>query len=181
MDKVLTYSSLGILVVVGFGFGLSLRSRSSERSAPSRDANSAAFSESTAPITPSSSVRTAKPLTVAERPVTAAPIGTSTTPQKPNSDAALIAELRALQGAAPLVALRLAREGNERFPNSPEAPERTWHIVKSLTDLGQFEEAREEAQRMMEQYPPSHWTADIKRHVLSHPPTPPQPQQPAEP
>jgi hypothetical protein len=120
---------------------------------------------SVASTVPSTAIPNERPTTTAQSPVTVAP--------NASTDADLMTQLRALEGASPLVALRLAREGNARFPDSPDAPERTWHIVKSLTDLGQFAEAREEAQRMLDTYPPSNWTSDIKRHVLSHPPNPP--------
>jgi outer membrane protein assembly factor BamD (BamD/ComL family) len=85
----------------------------------------------------------------------------------------MMQQLRELQGSAPLLALRLAREGNERFPNSPEAAERTWHVVKSLTDLGKFDEAREEARQMIQAFPNTSWADDVYRHVLHHPPGPP--------
>jgi hypothetical protein len=164
MDKVTSLSSLGILVAVGLGFGWSLQ-HPNATSVPrdNRDisviASSTNSTETTLPTTPVSSVKKTAMLTA---------------PNRPQSEPELMTALRTLNGAAPLIALRLAREGNLRFPNSIDAPERTWHIVKSLTDLGQFAEARAEAQRMVETYPPSHWTMDIHRHVLSHPPSPTQ-------
>ena len=172
MDKFLTYSSIGIVALVGLGFGLSLRGRYSSP-APRAESSVVALTESEATEARSSVASTIPSTTVpTERPTTT-PQGTVTAAPSAPTDADLMTQLRALEGASPLVALRLAREGNARFPNSPDAPERTWHIVKSLTDLGQFAEAREEAQRMLDTYPPSNWTSDIKRHVLSHPPNPP--------
>jgi hypothetical protein len=164
MDKVTSFSSLGILIAVGLGFGWSLQHRPAtsephDRTDVSMSVDSTSSATATSPQPPTRSVRKNT---------------TSTATNQPHSEIELMAELRSLNGAAPLIALRLAREGNERFPKSTDAPERTWHVIKSLTDLGQFGEAREEALRMVETYPPSHWTMDIHRHVISHPPGPPQ-------
>lgn len=76
-------------------------------------------------------------------------------------------------GKDPTLALRLARAGNQRFPASPEAAERAWIVVKSLTDMGAFDEARVEARAMVDRYRHSSWALDVARHVLSHPPGPP--------
>jgi TolA-binding protein len=84
-----------------------------------------------------------------------------------------MAKLRDLQGAAPLLSLQLAREGNQRFPGSADAPERTWYVVKSLSDLGRHDEARDEARKMLGLFPNNRFTSDVVRHTLNHPPSPP--------
>ena len=79
------------------------------------------------------------------------------------------ATLRASQGTNPLLTLQLAREGNRRFPDSVDAPERAWMIAKSLTDLGRFREARAEAQIAVNRYAGTSWALDLQRHLLSNP------------
>jgi hypothetical protein len=82
----------------------------------------------------------------------------------------LMARLHQLKETDPPLSLRLAREGNTRFPDSPEAPERTWIVVKSLVDLHRFDEARAEARSMVAKYPNDSYAADVQRHLLSNPP-----------
>jgi hypothetical protein len=80
-----------------------------------------------------------------------------------------MAQLRALGTTAPERALELARVGNALFPNTPDAAERAWFVVRSLDSLGRFHEARDEARRMVERYPGSSWAADVERHTLVYP------------
>lgn len=87
-------------------------------------------------------------------------------------------QLRGLVGKDPALAVKLAREANERNPASPEAPERAWIVVKSLTDLNSFDEARREATIMLERYGGSTWAQDVKHHVLEQPPGLPEPAPP---
>lgn len=82
---------------------------------------------------------------------------------------ALMVNLRALGTTAPDRALRLARAGNALFPNSPDAAERAWFVVKSLDSLGRFHEGRDEARMMVERYRGSSWAADVERHTLVYP------------
>jgi TolA-binding protein len=77
--------------------------------------------------------------------------------------------LRALAGKDPGRIIQLAREWNKRLPDSPDAPERAWMIVKSLVDEGRFIEARDEAQTMVNRYPGTSWALDVQRHLLSNP------------
>jgi len=88
-------------------------------------------------------------------------------------EASLMAKIRELGSSDLELSLKLAREGNDRYPNSPDAVERTWFICKSLTGLGRSEEARSEALNMVEKYPGTSWTSDVQRHVLSNPEIPP--------
>src|SRR5690349_19926631 len=57
-------------------------------------------------------------------------------------EATLMSQLRALVHTAPEQALALARRGDALFPNSPDAPERAWSVVKSLDLLKRFHEAQ---------------------------------------
>jgi hypothetical protein len=80
-----------------------------------------------------------------------------------------MAELRRLGDSDPNRSLTLAREGNMRFPDSPDAPERAWRVVKSLVNLQQFHEARDEAVVMVKHYPRTRWTLEVQRHMLVNP------------
>ena len=84
-------------------------------------------------------------------------------------EAALMARLRELGQSDPALALEIAREGNQRFSGSADAPERFHTLIKALENLGRFDEAREEARRMVDTYPGTAWTLDVERHVLSQP------------
>ena len=82
---------------------------------------------------------------------------------------ALMNTLRELGDSAPADTLRMARAGNARFPDSPDAAERTWYICKSLVNLENFYEAREEARLMVQKYPGTPFTDDVERHLLTNP------------
>ncbi|HEX2874541.1 MAG TPA: hypothetical protein VHP33_24980 [Polyangiaceae bacterium] len=84
-------------------------------------------------------------------------------------EATLMSQLRALVHTAPEQALALARRGDALFPNSPDAPERAWSVVKSLDLLKRFHEAQAEARLMLRLYPDTPWTEDVERHVLLYP------------
>ncbi|RYZ09706.1 MAG: hypothetical protein EOO73_02140 [Myxococcales bacterium] len=88
---------------------------------------------------------------------------------EPLGEAELLTELRKLRVSAPERALARAREANALHPDGPGAAERTWIIVRSLEDLGRFQEARDEALVMRERFPGTSWTSDVERHVLVYP------------
>ena len=67
------------------------------------------------------------------------------------------------------MSLQLAREAVARFPDSPNAPEFEWNVIKALTNLERFREAQDEARIMVRKYPGTSRTNDIQRHVLSNP------------
>ena len=87
----------------------------------------------------------------------------------PLTQAALLAKLHDLAASDPASSLRLAKEALARFPDSPDAPEFEWYIVRSLTSLQRFDEARKEAVLMIKKYPGTSWSSDVQRHVLSNP------------
>ena len=81
--------------------------------------------------------------------------------------------LRELRGSDPNLALRLAREGNDRFKDSASAAERGWFIVKSLSDLGRHDEAQLEGRALVDKYRDTPWAEDVYRHLFVNPPTHP--------
>ncbi len=62
----------------------------------------------------------------------------------------------------------LAREGNRRFADSPDAPERTSILVHALARLGHTSEARGEAEEMVNHYPDSNWVREVERFTGAH-------------
>ena len=93
------------------------------------------------------------------------PVSAERVPDEPT----LMSELRALLNTAPSEALALARRGDALFPDSPNAPERAWVVVKALDLLKRFHEAQAEAKVMLQLYPNTPWTEDVERHVLLYP------------
>jgi hypothetical protein len=85
------------------------------------------------------------------------------------TEESLMAKIRELASSDLELSLKLAQEGNDRYPDSPDAVERTWFVCKSLTGLGRSQEARAEALKMVQKYPRTSWTSDVQRHVLSNP------------
>ena len=83
-------------------------------------------------------------------------------------EARLMARLRAASGTDPALAVQLAREGNRRFPDSPDAPERTSILIHALAGLDHSMEARGEAEEMVNHYPDSEWVREIERFTGAH-------------
>ena len=83
-------------------------------------------------------------------------------------------ELRDLAASDPERSLRIAREGNRRFPKTADEPERWSYIVKSLMRLGRSDEARAEARVLLDNYPETEWAQDVQRHLFVNPPTHPE-------
>jgi hypothetical protein len=83
-------------------------------------------------------------------------------------EARLMARLRSASGTDPALAVQLAREGNRRFPDSPDAPERTSILIHALAGLDQSMEARGEAEAMVNHYPDSQWVREIERFTGAH-------------
>lgn len=65
-------------------------------------------------------------------------------------------------------AIQLAREGNQRFPDSADAPERTSILIHSLSNLDRASEARGEAEDMVNHYPDSSWVREIEQFTGAH-------------
>jgi len=96
---------------------------------------------------------------------------------KPNGDksldeTSLMTKLHDLAASDPSLSLRLAKEALDRFPDSPNAPEFNWNLVKALFNMGHMEEAQAEARVMVAKYPGNDFAADVDHHLLNHPPNP---------
>ena len=89
------------------------------------------------------------------------------------TEAALMAKLHDLAASDPPLSLQLAREAVARFPDSPQAPEFEWNLVKALANMEHYREAKEAARVMVKKYPGNDFAADVERHLLNHPPNPP--------
>lgn len=83
-------------------------------------------------------------------------------------EAELMRLLRSARGNDPGLAVELAREGNRRFPTSPDAPERASSLIHALTEQGHASEARGEAEDMVNRYPDSSWVHEIERFTGAH-------------
>jgi hypothetical protein len=94
---------------------------------------------------------------------------TATEPTPTTDEASLMTRVRAVQDADPELALVLARDGNTRFPDSADAPERAEIIVMALAHLGKPSEARQEAEAMVNKYPGTPWALEVERHTGAHP------------
>ena len=88
-------------------------------------------------------------------------------------EASLMAKLRGAWTTDPTTSIALAREGNRRFPASDDAPERSYLLVRSLVNLGRFEEAKAEAAAMVDTYRDTPYANEVERHLLSNPLTHP--------
>jgi outer membrane protein assembly factor BamD (BamD/ComL family) len=92
------------------------------------------------------------------RPTTATPLNEST----------LMLRLRSAEDGDPDLAIELAREGNRRFPDSPDSPERSSILIHALAGQGDASEARAEAEDMVNRYPDSSWVREIERFTGAH-------------
>jgi hypothetical protein len=88
-------------------------------------------------------------------------------------ETSLMAKLHDLAASDPPLSLQLAREAVARFPDSPNAPEFEWNVVKALANMEHYKEAEDEARIMVKKYPGNDFAADVDRHLLHHPPNPP--------
>ncbi len=85
------------------------------------------------------------------------------------AEASLMAQLRSARAEGNnKLAIKLAREGNKRFPDSSFAPERHAILIHALADNEQRSEARGEAEYMVNHFPDSDWVREIERFTGAH-------------
>jgi hypothetical protein len=110
---------------------------------------------------------------VAPSTVTASALPPSALPAPVERDEqSLLTDLRDLAASDPPRSLKTAREAVERFPDSPNAPEFEWNVVKALFNMRQLEDAEDEARIMVARFPDNPFTGDVVHHLLNHPPNP---------
>ncbi len=118
---------------------------------------------------------TAKPLPPLPSTSATAPrlrVATKSEADKPLDETSLMTKLHDLAASDPSLSLRVAKEALDRFPDSPNAPEFNWNLVKALYNMGRVEEAQKEARVMIAKYPGNYFAADVDHHLLNHPPNP---------
>ena len=79
-----------------------------------------------------------------------------------------MARLRSVAGSDFPAAVQLARAGNLRFPDGPEAPERASILIRALSAEGLAGEARGEAEYVVNHYPDSQWVREIEGFTGAH-------------
>jgi hypothetical protein len=79
-----------------------------------------------------------------------------------------MSRLREAAGSDPALAIQLARAGNRRFPDGPDAPERYSILIRALASDGQTSSARGEAEYMVNHFQDSTWVRDIENFSGAH-------------
>jgi outer membrane protein assembly factor BamD (BamD/ComL family) len=79
-----------------------------------------------------------------------------------------MARLRSIKESNPAAAIELARDGNKRFPETADAPERASILIHALASQGASSEARGEAEQMVNHYPDSEWVREVERFTGAH-------------
>jgi len=165
-----------VLIVMGFAFW-----RSTAGSGPPRDTRTnegteaPAASKATADSPPDGGSPAPNALDAVNVAGEHAAKDDSATPARPpaapaheTDEARLMARLRAIKDSDPAAAVTMAREGNRRFPESTDAPERTSILIHALVAVDKGSEARGEAEQMVNHYPDSSWVREVERFTGAH-------------
>jgi hypothetical protein len=109
---------------------------------------------------------------VAVVPALAPPLGEEAAapapPPQPLDEPTLMVRLRSVEDGDSVAAIDLAREGDRRFADSPDAPERASILIHALASQGRASEARAEAEDMVNRYPDSSWVREVERFTGAH-------------
>ena len=84
------------------------------------------------------------------------------------NEAVLMAHLREVARSDSAQAIEIARAGNKKFPDSPDAPERTSILIHALITQDKLSEGRAEAEYMVNHYPDSKLVRDIEGFTGAH-------------
>jgi hypothetical protein len=84
------------------------------------------------------------------------------------SEQLLMARLREVAKTDSARAIALAEEGNRRFPDSADAPERESILIHALANAERRNEARGRAEYMVNHYPDSDWVREIEAFTGAH-------------
>ena len=158
--------TLAMVAVVAVGLGRAVAEparRSRRHPPPCRGARSRRAARARAPAPPAAARR---------RPDPPPPTRRAAASDRPTVDslneAVLMARLRSAGGSDAALAIVLARSGNRRFPDSPEAPERASILIHALASQGLSSEARGEAEYMVNHYPDSSWVREVEQFTGAH-------------
>jgi hypothetical protein len=125
-------------------------------------------SESVQEKAPESSAPAPARQAAAPRPPALVPAAPTAAPAGPLKEIQLMAQLRSIKDSNHATAIELARDGNRRFPDSADAPERHAILIHALADAEQRSEARGEAEYMVNHYPDSEWVREVERFTGAH-------------
>jgi hypothetical protein len=84
------------------------------------------------------------------------------------NEAVLMAHLREVARMDSAQTIEIARAGNKKFPDSPDAPERYSILIHALVTQNQLSEARGEAEYMVNHFPDSAWVRGIEGFTGAH-------------
>jgi hypothetical protein len=168
--KVLIVGLVAVLALVAFAFwraaaGPGARRAGQENDPAATPAPPAVAPASPAPALPAPPAPSPSPPPAAPAPaVEARPVH----PAGALEETQLMTRLRAIKDKDPAGAVQLAREGNRRFAESRDAPERTAILIHALVAVDKGSEARGEAEQMVNHYPDSAWVREVERFTGAH-------------
>lgn len=149
------YGAIAVLLVFGVfhfrGAGDASTRRSADRTAPPACEERVDMPSAPAPVQP-------------WRPLVASSSANPTS----LDEAPLMEQLRRIKDTDPATAIDLARQGNARFPDSGDAPERSSILIHALATQGRSSEARGVAEDTVNRYPDSAWVQEIERFTGAH-------------
>ena len=156
----------GLVVVAGVGIGAAtfLRAKPApEAPAEERPVVAPPAAAASAPAVPAAVPPPASPAPPGSTcrgptnrlPPTAAAPPAGSEAAAPLNESVLMARLRSVAGSNFPLAAELARAGNRRFPDSPDAPERASILIHALAAQEMAKEARGEAEYAVNHYPDS--------------------------
>jgi alkanesulfonate monooxygenase SsuD/methylene tetrahydromethanopterin reductase-like flavin-dependent oxidoreductase (luciferase family) len=113
------------------------------------------------PPDPPATAQNAPPDAAAPSPAVAATVARM-------NEAVLMAHLREVARTDSAQAIEIARAGNKRFPDTPDAPERTSILIHALITQDKLSEGRAEAEYMVNHFPDSKWVREIEGFTGAH-------------
>ena len=156
---------VGLAIALGLGAAALWRSRA-EPPRPEDTTPSATDRPAGQDPSPSS-----LPQALAGEPLSRPPPVTMSAPRVdggPANEATLMIQLRGAAGTDSVRAIELAEDGNRRFPDSADAPERTSILIHALAAEGRSSDARGQAEFMVNHFEDSHWVREIEAFTGAH-------------
>ena len=84
------------------------------------------------------------------------------------NEAVLMARLREVARTDSAQTIEIARAGNKKFPDTPDAPERYSILIHALITQDKLSEGRAEAEYMVNHFPDSSWVRQIEGFTGAH-------------